>query len=263
MSSFMFQGLVIKYSCFEICTIGFPERLKHPDEGWLVCTDHITCYFLKLPVGFDPGIFQKISMNCGNLMGLANLHRNMIEVLNCSFHPISPIHHRKKRNGIPCLFHRTKKYFVVFYPLLDNILCSEDFFSYSILSYENSPLRIRTLATKEGCVKNENRRITRMDVFTDFQSCNRFLFSFEDIGHSPVNRFLRYSDFLGNLCKCLFTNRVQGEYILITSYSLLLSSGSSKDMLTVGAFVSLSAILNPEFLYMFETAFRTTFSHRS
>ena len=163
------ESFCIELSCFKILCILRPECFHPPNECGFVSANHIMCNLLQFPIWFYPWILQKISINCGNLMSLADLHWNIVEILNNQFHSISSIDHGIVRLWISFLPHCMKERSIVFDSFLEDVFWRENIARDSVLSHKYSPLGIRTFLSEEGGIKDEDRGSIRGDlwIYTD------------------------------------------------------------------------------------------------
>ena len=116
------ESLCIKFFDFKIFNVLSLEFFQPPDESCFVGANHIVGNSFEFSVRFYPWMFQKISINRSNFVRLTDLHGNIIEITDDSFHSISSVNHCKMRLWISFLPHSPKKYSIVFQCFLEDML---------------------------------------------------------------------------------------------------------------------------------------------
>lgn len=207
----MFQCLHFELPDLEILRVFRPEVFKHSYEGDLVRLCHVVGDRLECAIGFESWVFEQISINRGYLVGLADLHGNVIVRPYDGLHPVPPIDDREEWCWILCALERFQESCVILSGFLEDMFRSENVPSNSILRHEQSPLCIRTLAPKEGSIEDQNGRFVRGYVGTYMDSSKVISHYLQHCGYLPMDCTLGTVKILCDFREGLFPDRVLDE----------------------------------------------------
>lgn len=166
---------------------------------------------LECAIRFESWVFEQISIDRGYLVGLADLHGNVIVRPYDGLHPVSPIDDCEVWRWIPCVLHCSYESYVILSGFLEDMFRSENVPGNSILRHEQSPLGIRTLAPKEGSIEDENGRFVRGYVGTYMDSSKVISHYLQHCGYLPMDRTLGTVKILCDFREGLFPDRVLDE----------------------------------------------------
>lgn len=153
--TFVSECFWIEKSRLKISLVLFSKCLKHPDECYLICFSHIVSDFLEFTMRFKPWMLQEVSINRGNLVRLTDLNRDTKDIRDDGFYSISSIDHGKTRR-ILRLLESPENRTIVLESFLEDMFRGKNISGDCILSYEYSPLCLRSLFSEEGSVENED-----------------------------------------------------------------------------------------------------------
>ena len=158
------ESLSVKFTNFKVFRVLSSKGFEHPCECWFIRTNHIVSNLFELTIWFQSRMLQKIAINSCYLMRLTDLHGNIVVTPYSRFYTISSIDHSKVRIRIFSLSQCLKKCLIIFCRFLKYVFGCENISRYSILCYENSPLRMCAFLSKERGIENENRRGIRWEI---------------------------------------------------------------------------------------------------